>query len=129
MSVLETLFFLPEWFDTTMLIKTAILGLVIWLIYWLTTIFLLNTVYRTTKFPRDLDIARARFWSIFWTLVTLQFFSLLALNWAVSEEGKEILGEGAFYVRIAPELVFSVFLLIALFMVRSAIQASVKLED
>ena len=128
-NTMDTLFFLPDWFDTSMLIKVAILGVSAWLLYWLITVFYLQTLYRQSDYPRDLDIARARFWSILWTLFIMQLFALITLNWNLGLRGQEAVEDLMFFFRFAPEFFVTVTLIVALFAVRSSIKDAIALED
>ena len=124
--MLDSIFLLPEAFDQKMWIKMAVLGCCVLFVAYFLMLILLNSVYRNTGNPRELDIALSRFWSVLWTLGLLQAFAILMLSWNLGEAGREVMWTPPFYLRLIPEMLLSVILFAALFAIRNDIKSALK---
>jgi len=122
----ETVFYLPELSESAMWIRLAMCAGIAVLLTYFFMLILLNTVYRNTGNPRDLDIALSRFWSLLWCLVTMQIFTLLVLDWNLGDVGREALKSPSFIMRFLPDILVSTTILIAIFTIRRDIKNALK---
>ena len=136
--IMNTLLNLPEYLTTPFWWKLILLGGFASVVYFILQLLFANITFKRWAYGRwdddksrhatcgrDRAIAFSRLWALVITFCMVQLYQIAVVNYNLAEMTQEAMLTLEFYLRLVPELLISLILVVAFIVVRGEVKNSI----